>query len=223
VLLATEKEVYQVGEAFEVRFAASEESYVTLMRIATDGTITFLTPNRQYPDFKIQAETVYSTGSLTPLGSEEQALYDLGMTLNANMPAGTEVLNMFCSREKVALFDIGEMQEGMYVIRPDDEARLQALFDRLETLSQLEWAGSSVAFLVQPTPAPAAASGGEPPASKEAAGKSSLSEKSPLISEAGAQKRLPRKFGALPPMGATGTTGKSSFPAIGSTDITGTQ
>lgn len=214
VLLATEKEAYQVGEPFEIRFSASEDSYVILMRIATDGSITFLTPNSQHADFKVQGNMVYSTGSLTPPLSEEQVAYDLGMTLNVGAPTGTEVLNLFCSPEKFSLFDVGTLQETFYTIRPDDEERLQALFDRLSTLSQIEWSGTSAAFLVEPESAAAPEAA---PKQRTRSMRSSSQAQSSLIPDAGSQKRLPRKFGALRPMGGTGTTGKS-FPPIGATD-----
>jgi hypothetical protein len=180
------------------------------MRIATDGTITFLAPNNQHADFNVQGNAVYSTGSLIQSLSEEQAAYDLGMTLNVGAPTGTEVLNVFCSLEKISLFDVETLQEPLYTIRPDDEERLQVLFDRLSALSQTEWSGTSAAFLVERESAAA-------PTRRTRSTRSSSSVQSSLIPDAGSQKRLPRKFGALRPMGGTGTTGKS-FPPIGATD-----
>lgn len=214
VFLATEKDTYAVGEPFEARFAVSAESYVTLMRIATNGTLTFLTPNPQNPDGKIRANAVYSTGVVQNADMESQTAYDLGLKLFAEMPAGDEVLNLFCSTEALALFDADDMEDDLYIVRPDDEERLQALLERLHALNRTEWTGTSVAFLVQPAgsvmPAPAAGVSEK----KIGSEKSLLRKKSALIPEPGAAKRIRRKFGALWPMGGTGTTGKM-FPPPG--------
>ncbi len=211
IFLATEKETYVVGEPFEARFAVSEDAYVALMRIATNGTLTFLTPNPQNSNGKVQGNVVYSTGTSA---SDGQTAYDFGLNLFTEAPAGNEVLNLFCSPEQLLLFDAEDLEDGLYIVRPDDEERLQALLERIQRLSQTEWAGTSVAFLVEPVAAPASAPA--PSASKEmpASGKSSLLEKSALIPDAGTQKTVRRKFGALLPIGGTGTTGKM-FPMPG--------
>jgi len=214
VFLATGQDTYEVGEPFEARFAVSEESYVTLMRIATNGTLTFLTPNPQNPDGKIRANVVYSTGAVQSADAEAQPAYDLGLKLFAEMPVGDEVLNLFCSTEALALFDADDMEDGLYIVRPDDEKRLQALLERLRMLDQTEWTGTSAAFLVQPEGSAAPAPAAEVSEKKPLPGKSSLLKKSTLIPAPGAAKRVRRKFGALWPMGGTGTTGKM-FPPPG--------
>lgn len=212
VRMGTTKEQYDVGEAFEARFAANQNCSAVLMRIAANGTITFLAPSSQFPEFSIQGERVYSTGSLEKSVSGETALYDLGQTLFAGPPSGTETLNLFCSSEPIRLFESDFVKEPVYTIAPDDDDRLLALLDRLDELGQREWAGTSVTVMVGSGPAPVAA-----PKMKVRQGFSTTPETS--LAPA-APAKVPRKFGAVPPIGATGTTGKF-FPPIGATGTTG--
>jgi hypothetical protein len=188
VRMGTEKDMYKEGEPLEIRFLASEDSYITLMAISTDGSLLFLVPSRGIPDTRIKGGKVYSTGLLAePTSGEDPALYDFGMKIRVAPPQGIEVINLFCSTEKVELFEVDFEQEPVYEIKPDDEERLKALFDRLDQFETTEWAGTSVQIFINMRPRPGV-----------------------------------RKFGALPPIGSTGTTGKF-FPPIGSTGTTGKQ
>jgi hypothetical protein len=197
VRMGTEKEQYDLGEPFEIRFMASKESYIILMYISADGNITFLAPSRQIPpDTRIKGGQVYSTGSPSRLTSKEEALYDLGIRLMTAPPGGVETINLFCSTEKIDLFESDFNKEPFYTIVPNDETRLQELLNRLDQLKQYEWSGTSVKIRIGPEP----------------------KFKTGVVR--GKTKEIPRKFGALPPIGSTGTTGKF-FPPIGSTGTTG--
>lgn len=209
IRMGTEKDRYRVEEPLEVRFAASQDSYMVLMRIATDGTITFLAPSRQVPDPKIQGGRVYSTGSSVEAQSEEAASYDLGLRLITAPPAGTETLNLFCSAEKFELFDVDFAQEPFYTITPEDDARLRAFSNRLKQLQQIAWSGTSVMIKVGSEPV-------APPKMEKGISASPDAFSAPQAQKSSGQRR----FGALPPMGATGTTGKF-FPPIGVTGTTG--
>lgn len=210
--LGTEKDRYRVEEPLEARFTASQDSYMILMRIATDGTITFLAPSRQIPEPKIQGGRVYSTGSSVEPQSEEEALYDLGLRLLTAPPSGTETLNLFCSAEKIELFDADFAKEPFYTITPEDNERLNALSVRLEQLQQVAWSGTSVMIRV----------GSDPAAASKMKKGVSASPDAFAGSETQKSTGRRRRFGALPPMGATGTTGKF-FPPIGATGTTGKQ
>jgi len=181
--------VYQYGDKFETRFQVSEDSYVVLMHIAglnkdslgniiDGGNITFLLPNQQFSDSRIEAGQVYST------------LHHFDMDIPVGPPPGSETINLFCSNEKLDLFKADFNKEAYYTIAPDDEERLIELLDSLNQLEGREWSGSSLKLRI-----------GQPPLE-------------------GLQRGVPRKFGALPPIGSTGTTGKF-FPPIGSTGTTG--
>lgn len=203
VRMGTEKEEYNAGEPVEVRFQTSEDCYVVLMNIAPGeqgpksgelqyGEISFLLPYSEAPDNRIKGGRVYST------------LHDFGLNLKVSPPYGYGTINIFCSPEKIELFepDFGQ-DEIFYTIKPDDEDRLQALLTRLDQLQQSEWSGGSVSFLI-----------------KKEQGK--LQEwlggnLSFLIK--GNREESP-KFGALPPVGSAGTAGKF-FPPIGATGSTG--
>jgi len=182
VSMGTEKEQYEIGDPFEIRFRASQECYVVLLDIGSSqkdapGAITFLFPNRYFPDNKITGGKVYST------------LYDFNIKATVGLPYGVETINIFCSPEKIDLFGADFKEAGYYTIKPDDEAGLQALLDRLNQLEQREWSGSSAKiFIGKPLP----------------------------------PRALPKKYGALPPIGSTGSTGKF-WPPIGSTGTTGKQ
>ena len=179
VKMGTEKEQYEVGDPFEIRFQTNKDCYVVLMDISsahkdTYGDITFLLPNSKFPDHKIEAGRVYST------------LFDFGMNMTVAPPYGIEVINLFCSTKKVELFEADFEKESFYKIQYNDEGRLKVLSDRLDQLKQTEWSGNSVKVQI------------------------------------GISRSMPRKHGALPPIGSTGTTGKF-FPPIGSTGTTGKQ
>lgn len=175
---------YEYGDKFEMRFQVSEDSYIALMHIAvpdenmsTGGDITFLLPNHQFPATRIEAGQVYST------------LHHFNMDVAVAPPSGFEAINLFCSPEKLDLFEVDFAKEPYYVITPNDEERLKKLLDRLGQLKEREWSGSSLKIRIGPPP-PKGVRG------------------------------MSRKFGALPPIGSTGTTGKF-FPPIGSTGTTG--
>lgn len=179
---------YQYHDKFEMRFQLSEDSYIVLMHIAvlddnslgsTGGDITFLLPNQQFPDTKIKAGQVYST------------LHHFNMDVAVGPPGGFEAINLFCSPEKLDLFEVDFAKESYYVITPNDEERLKQLLEGLNQLEGRDWSGSSLKLRI-----------GEPPPSP------------------GLKRGIPPKFGALPPIGATGTTGKF-FPPIQTTGTTG--
>lgn len=187
VLMGTEKDSYILDEPFEARFQVSHDCYIVLMDIGaatgTDedivyGDITFLIPSYKLVDNKVEGGHVYST------------LHDFSLPIKVAPPVGYETVNLFCSPEKLQLFDADFEKEGVYKITPEDTDKLEQLSERLDRLNQQEWAGSSVSFLI----------------------------KDPKLGI----RPLPRKFGALPPIGATGTTGKF-FPPIGATGTTGKQ
>jgi hypothetical protein len=142
--------VYQPGEQFEMRFQAIEDSYVVLMHIAASkkegekivkgGDITFLLPNRQFPNSKIGGGRVYST------------LHDFDMKIIAFVPDETmfgamDIMNLFCSTKKIVLFE-PVFGEEYYTITPSDEKRLKALLDRLDQLENIEWSGKSFRFRI---------------------------------------------------------------------------
>jgi hypothetical protein len=190
VRMGTEKEEYNVKEPFEARFQTNKDCYIVLMDIAapeegTDGTITyggitFLIPSSYSPDNKVEGRRVYST------------LHDFKLGLTVAPPYGYETLNLFCSTEKLDLFDADFEKEPVYTIKPDDEEKIRKLLDRLDRLNAYEWSGNSVSFLITGDQA-----------------------------VKGVRSAIPRKFGALPPIGSTGTTGIKWFPPIGSTGTTG--
>jgi hypothetical protein len=174
--------VFDFEEKVEIRFRADATSYVALMYIADDtysgGEITFLVPNKTYPDVQINADEVYST------------LYHFNIDITAIPPVADELVNIICSTEPLDFFDPTALQGDYYVIAPDDDIALQKLLDGLRALEQTQWGGSSLVLRI-----------------------------------GGGTRALPKKFGAIPPMGAMGTTGKSGkfFPPIGATGSTGKQ
>ena len=185
VNMETEKNQYAFGEPFEARFRVDKACYVVLMNISliqdesTDpvsyvpGEIRFFLPNAKFSDQKIAEQKVYST------------VQDFDLTITAEPPEGYETLNLFCSPEKLALFEADFSKEPYYTIKPDDEERLKKLLASLDQLAGREWSGTSVQVRIGL-----------------------------------ATRAIPQKFGALPPIGSAGTTGKF-FPPIGSTGSTG--
>ncbi|MBD3304786.1 DUF4384 domain-containing protein, partial [candidate division KSB3 bacterium] len=138
VKMGVEKERYDIGDPFEIRFQASEDSYITLMDISTNGDITFIAPSQQVRDTQIEGGRVYST------------LYDFDLNITIAPPIGVEVINLFCSAEKVQLFETTFEQTPFYTISKDDEEELKQLIARLDRFKDVEWSGSSVKVLIGP-------------------------------------------------------------------------
>ncbi len=185
--MGTEKEVYNIGDSFEMRFRVSEDSYVTMMHISTTGDILFFAPNKNVPEAKIEGQRVYST------------LYDFKLPIEVASPGGYETINLFCSPEKIDLFQTDFDKEVFYTIQHDDEQRLKDLKVRLEQLQQHEWSGKSVTIEIRGTRAFLKKVGGT----------------LPPIGSTGTSGKF------FPPIGSTGTAGKSMLPPIGSTGTAG--
>ena len=143
------------------------------MEISPAEGIRFLIPSRQIPDNKVKGKRVYST------------LYDFKLKLQGTSAPGYEILNLFCSPEKIDLFDTAlSEKKPYYTITPKDEEQLRKLLDRLEHLQKQEWSGKSVTvWIVNPK-----------------------SENFFSIASPGAIPSTLNKF--FPPIGAAGTTGK---------------
>ncbi len=138
VVMASKQRQYNVGDPFELRFRVSEACYATLMHIAADGAISFLTPNVLTPDHKVEGMKVYSTRQ------------DLKLPITVSPPEGVEVVNLFCSSENFNFFQANFSQkEPFYTITPDDEHRLHDLLVKLEQLDDIEWSGGGIQFRVE--------------------------------------------------------------------------
>jgi hypothetical protein len=154
VRMGVVKEEYTLGDRFEIRFVASQNSYLTLIDIDMDGKITFLAPSQYVPaDKVIQGGRVYSTRTYPrPDPNSQEALYDLGMSLTITLPRGTDSLYLCCSTQPIEWFKPDELgADGVYTILPADEKRLKALLARLDKFKQterggVEWAGASLAI-----------------------------------------------------------------------------
>jgi len=190
-----QKDQYNLKEPIEIRFQASKDCYWILMDVSPDRSIAFLAPSYYVRDNRIKGSKVYSTGANSSPTSEAEKLYDFGLKITAAPPGGMETIYLFCSPEKITLFEADFQETQFYTITPDDEKRLKALVVGLDQLQQSEWSGSSVQIHIGP-------------------------KSKAKFDTRGAAKEIPRKFGALPPIGSTGTTGKF-FPPIGSTGTTG--
>lgn len=177
VRMGTEKEEYNLGDPFELRFQVSQESYITLMDISPEGDITFIVPSIKVRENKVEADKVYST------------LLHFELPIKIAPPTGYETINLFCTTEPFTFFDATFEQEPFYTIKKDDKERLSALIARLEQLKEMAWAGTSVQFFIRS----ATRGAGPSPA---------------------------RKFGAIPPVESTGTSGVF-FPPLDPTGTTG--
>lgn len=192
VIMATEKERYEIGEPFELRFQLSEDCYVIIMHIAADGEIAFLVPNVSTIDHKVEGKRIYST------------LQDFNLPIKASSPQGIEVINLFCSPKKFDLFQADFKQTPFYTITREDEQRLKDLLARLDKLENAEWSGTSVQFRVGP----------EPPLLNVTSRSSttSPSKKIGAIIPPIATTGTSGKKALFPPIGTTGTTGHSESP-----------
>jgi hypothetical protein len=204
--LGATKAFYAPDEPLELRFAANADCYAALMRIQPDGTISFLLPNAQTPQVKLIKNVVYSTGRLPDSAAVENGiLYDFGVPLTPSSQVGTDVYNLFCSATLLPFEGLNLLQMPEYSLTPKDTPQLQALLSSLQRLTGMEWSGTSVqvevgAVMFQMKEVP------------EKQIKGAAPEIGPAPAPAGPMKA--RKFGAIKPIGATGTTGHQLFPPI---------
>jgi len=122
--------------------------------------------------------------------------YDFNMRIKARPPQGIESLNLFCTTEKFDLFDVNVGDTVYYTVAADNEKDLSELLERLDALKQTEWTGKTVQLII------------------------GQNEGTATIIEGNTRAIL--KKGAIPPIGATGSTGKF-FPPLGTTGTTGKQ
>ncbi|MCP4374361.1 MAG: DUF4384 domain-containing protein [Deltaproteobacteria bacterium] len=210
VLVGTEKDQYEFGTELEIRFMASKDCYITLMSISNEldtsnkyvpVSIVFFIPGKEFSNNKIEAERVYSTAQY------------LDLPIRIAPPDGLETINLFCSPEKIKLFEADEadLEKGLYIIRTDDKKRLQELSDRLDQLSKYEWAGNSVTiqigYVPPPTPTP------DPDAQK-------LTTRAIPYKFQKGDLTQPNASKFFPPIETTGTGGKF-FPPIETTGTGG--
>ncbi len=187
--MGTEKDTYNVGDSFEMRFRVSKDSYVTIMHISTSGDILFFAPNSAVPEVQVEGQRVYST------------LYDFNLPIEVAPPGGYETINLFCSPKKIDFFQTDFDTESFYEIKHDDESRLKDLQKRLEQLQRQEWSGNSVTIEIKGTRAFLKKAGGALPP----IGSTGTSGKFfPPIGSTGTAGKS-----ALPPIGSTGTSGRA--------------
>ena len=77
-------------------------------------------------------------------------LSDFGINIIVEPPNGYETITLFCSPEKLDLFEVDFEKEPFYTIEPDDEERLRQLLARLDQLAEREWVGTSVQIRIGP-------------------------------------------------------------------------
>lgn len=134
IVIGTQKKSYKLGESFEARFQAEQACYLTLMHISSANVITFFAPSRYFQKTQIEEKRVYSTDA------------DLGLKIKTGEPTGSEILNIFCTREPFDFFKADFEKTDVYQILPDDTTHLKELQSQIEQLNQMEWTGSSVTF-----------------------------------------------------------------------------
>jgi hypothetical protein len=167
--------VYQTNDPFELYFQVSQDSYIVLMHIA-GREINFLVPNRTFPDGRIKGGKVYSTLQDFQLG--------IKATLPEKLAIGTDIINLFCSSQKIVLFKPDFGAEPPYKISPSDEEPLKMLLDRVTQLKQEEWSGKSLKIEIRRSGARGLGS---------------------MFSSGGIPSDRTRKW--FPPIGSAGTTG----------------
>jgi len=196
VNIGAEKDRYTSGEPIEIRFRASQACSPIVMEIAPTDEIRFLIPNGRAKQPTLEAGRVYSTSQ------------DFQIDLTASATPGDTVFNLLCSPQRLNLFDADFTENTpYYTIKPTDAKRLQALLDRLTPLHAQECSGSSLILPII-----------------DAAPVKTIEETSfPVLAPASAPASVQVLFyqprGALnapitterffPPIGVTGTTGKT--------------
>lgn len=198
VAIGTEKAEYSLDEYVEIRFQANKECYAVLMDIGA-AQKDLQTNEILYGDITFLVPSAQVLDNKIEGERVYSTVNDFKMNIKTAKPAGYETINFFCMPAKFDLFDPALISGGGYTIKPNETEKLTQLLERLNQLEQVEWSGSSVSFLIQ---------------DPELLVKNSTGE---------GNTRDIKKYGAIPPIGSTGSAGASGklFPPIGSTGSAG--
>ncbi len=143
ITMGTEKARYELGDSFNLRFQVAQSCYMNILYTVIDDTIIFLLPNQNFPEVYLEKGRMYSLK------------HDFNMNLSFSPPAGFDVLTLFCSAEKVDLFDLATLKEGKYyIILPTQNEARKYLLEQIRQLQQVTWGGTSLFLPVAYDPVP---------------------------------------------------------------------
>ena len=109
VKLATAKKKYKKNERITFHLTVSENAYVNVLYIQSDGEVIVIFPNEHQPDNYVKS------GSVVEIPSRES-----GYAFTAGEPFGTDLVKVIASRTKLSLFQQKKV-DGTPFSRPDEK------------------------------------------------------------------------------------------------------
>jgi len=136
-----DKDTYHIGEMIVITVRASQNCYLTLYDISTEGEVTQIFPNRFAQDSKLEGGIAYRIPS-------QQDQFDFEII----GPPGMERVRAIGSIEDVNFSEGRKIDETETFprISQDSDQFDQSLSQKLETIPTERWAESSVTFQVVP-------------------------------------------------------------------------
>jgi len=137
----TDKNAYRIGEKVVITVRTSQDCYLTLYDISTQGEVTQIFPNQFAADNQIKGGVVYSIPTQTDT-------FDFLIS----GPAGMERVRAVGTIENVNLVDARSIDrtEKFPRIRQSSEQFDQGVSQKLETMPRARWTEASITFQVVP-------------------------------------------------------------------------
>ncbi len=132
---------YQIGDCIQVHLQASQNCYLTLLNVSSDGALTVVYPNALHKDNFLPAGQ-----SITIPGPQD------GFDYRLEGPPGTEQLKAIATREPKVILPDDLTEEGTIfrTAEPVPGARAIAVVAKeIKSLSHKHWDEASVAFKVE--------------------------------------------------------------------------
>ncbi|PID55614.1 hypothetical protein CSB45_15125 [candidate division KSB3 bacterium] len=134
------KKVYKPGELIVVDVWASEDCYLSLYDISTQGEVTQIFPNSYAADNLIQGRRIY------PIPAKSDAF-----DFEVSGPAGLEKVRGVCTKANVNFFEEQTRNSSdLFPSVADDSDRFErAINTRLNAVPDTQWAEAEVSFQVR--------------------------------------------------------------------------
>lgn len=129
------KQVFQEGEEALIRVRSTEDAYLHIFSVTTDGAVTLLLPNRFLTDNRIEADK--------ELTMPTDRLRALGIRLRVMLPKDTrkaiEYIKVIASRKPVNLVSDQTPDGVFHTFEGKDGGMIKDVIRRLATLEDEDW------------------------------------------------------------------------------------
>ncbi len=132
---------YKIGTKIRICVRATEDCYLTLLNVGSDGELTVLFPNRLHQDNRIVRDRIYEI---------PDAGYAFDFTLEG--PAGPDEVKAIVTLDAKPLLETDFTKTGEFFHRMESSAApraIRVIAREVETRDARKWASASTRFLVE--------------------------------------------------------------------------